>query len=327
MTLAARPRSFKLGPQHWIVAVLLALLLHGLALPFLYPPDPAKAKPRGPKFEISLKPAPPNKAPAKKAPAKKVPKKKATAGATPAPEPKAAAKPPKPQPKPKKLGSIAPTGEKARDEKKATIRKVPSPRPAPAAEPKSTVKAPAPPPPKAAPQAELPPAPAKTEPPLPKIKPKPAEPKKQAKPATPAKPRPKAKKKPISPRQSASRPTKPPVRAKRSRRPRAKPGGRRSRGGPAGVIPNYVAKVQAWLREHKNYPEVAKRNGIQGRVVIQFVMNRRGHVLSHRVVQSSGHQVLDVAAELTLLEASPLPPMPRQMKQKRMRLTYAIEYF
>lgn len=297
MTLAARPRSFKLGPQHWIAAILLALLLHGLALLVIYPPDPAKAKPRAPKFEISLKPAPP----------KKAPKKKAKVAAKPAPQPKAPAKPPKPQPKQKGPGSIAPTGEKAENEKKATIRKVPSPTPAPAAEPKSAEKTP--------------------EPSPPKIKPKPAEPKKQATPAKPAKPQPKAKKKPVLPRQKASRPNEPPVRAKQSQRPSAKPGGRRSRGGPAGVVPNYVAKVQAWLRVHKNYPEIARRNGIQGRVVIQFVMNRRGHVLSHRVVQSSGHQVLDIAAELTLLEAAPLPPMPRQMKQKRIRLTYAIEYF
>ncbi len=67
--------------------------------------------------------------------------------------------------------------------------------------------------------------------------------------------------------------------------------------------------LAAWLQAHRTYPDAARRDGVEGRVVLRFTINAVGLVTAVALVDSSGSAVLDDAAE-TLLRSAHLPPPP-----------------
>ena len=77
---------------------------------------------------------------------------------------------------------------------------------------------------------------------------------------------------------------------------------------------SWRSALAGWLKSHKTYPEMARVNGDQGRVVVHFTVDRDGRVLDVALVQSSGSQILDDAAE-ALLRGARLPAFPTAMPQ------------
>ncbi len=80
-----------------------------------------------------------------------------------------------------------------------------------------------------------------------------------------------------------------------------------------------------WLQAHKTYPEAARTEGAEGRVVLRFTASRDGRVLQVAVVQPSGSRVLDAAAE-ALLRGARLPPFPASMTQDTATVTLPLTY-
>lgn len=69
--------------------------------------------------------------------------------------------------------------------------------------------------------------------------------------------------------------------------------------------------LAAWLQGHKTYPEAARRDDVEGRVIVRFTMDRGGTVMEVALVRSSGSTVLDDAAMALLRGARlPAPPAP-----------------
>ena len=69
--------------------------------------------------------------------------------------------------------------------------------------------------------------------------------------------------------------------------------------------------LEAWIAQHKTYPEPARRRGIQGSVVLRFSVDRSGRVVEVVLLRGSGSPILDAAAEAMLRDAM-LPPPPMQ---------------
>jgi periplasmic protein TonB len=67
------------------------------------------------------------------------------------------------------------------------------------------------------------------------------------------------------------------------------------------------------LNRFKRYPEIARARGNQGEVTVRFTLDRTGHVIAARVVQSSGSTALDEEALAVLKRADPLPAAPDQV--------------
>lgn len=60
----------------------------------------------------------------------------------------------------------------------------------------------------------------------------------------------------------------------------------------------------------KRYPARALRAGLEDTVMVRFVVNRAGKVLSAEIARSQGIALLDDEARRLLLRASPLPKLP-----------------
>ncbi|HEX7007680.1 MAG TPA: energy transducer TonB [Alphaproteobacteria bacterium] len=109
--------------------------------------------------------------------------------------------------------------------------------------------------------------------------------------------------------------------------PAAGSGNETAGGGVPGAPADYLARLRAWLERHKEYPRRALARHIEGTVLVHFVMDREGRVLSSRITRTSGHPVLDRAVEAMLERAQPLPRMPDDMPQQQLSLVVPIQFF
>ncbi|ANB16834.1 energy transducer TonB [Dokdonella koreensis] len=77
----------------------------------------------------------------------------------------------------------------------------------------------------------------------------------------------------------------------------------------------YAAYMRAWVARverigNLNYPDDARRNKLQGEVILTVGLGRDGSLRSVDVIKSSGHKALDEAAERSIHLAAPFPVVP-----------------
>jgi len=89
---------------------------------------------------------------------------------------------------------------------------------------------------------------------------------------------------------------------------------------PAQPASSIASKFQKTLLAHiahyRRYPSQARRDGLQGVVLVVFAMQRSGNVLDVWIESSSGRTVLDSAAVDTIRRAQPLPAIPPQLPDR-----------
>lgn len=73
----------------------------------------------------------------------------------------------------------------------------------------------------------------------------------------------------------------------------------------------YIKKI---IEDNINYPQMARRMGWQGKVVLSFVVCRDGKVEELQIVESSGYKQLDRNALETVRQVEPFPRPPVRVK-------------
>lgn len=89
---------------------------------------------------------------------------------------------------------------------------------------------------------------------------------------------------------------------------------------------NWQSRLLAHLEQHRRYPAISMSRREEGVVYVKFTMNRRGLLLSSKIMQTSGSARLDRAALDTLKRAQPLPAIPDDMPDP-LELTVPVEFF
>lgn len=74
------------------------------------------------------------------------------------------------------------------------------------------------------------------------------------------------------------------------------------------------------------YPSEAVRRGLQGETHVEFTIEKNGEVSKIRVVESSGHKVLDIAVVEALRLASPFGPLPSGYQKDRLTVVGSFRY-
>jgi len=77
--------------------------------------------------------------------------------------------------------------------------------------------------------------------------------------------------------------------------------------------------MNVWIRQHLQYPETARRDNLDGRVIVTFIVGRDGTPTSFKVVRSV-HPALDAEA-LRLLST-----MPRWMPGRQNGIALKVKY-
>jgi protein TonB len=103
---------------------------------------------------------------------------------------------------------------------------------------------------------------------------------------------------------------------------------------PATALPRpSAARVASWHRQivlqierHKGYPAAAQARHQTGIAQLAFTINRQGRVMASRVVQSSGHPLLDQETIATVQRAQPFPLPPPNMPGETFDFTVPMRF-
>ena len=102
--------------------------------------------------------------------------------------------------------------------------------------------------------------------------------------------------------------------------------------GPVGLNttdPQYVTYFGSIKRSIElvwQYPELALRYGLQGKLLLQFAIRNNGELESAVVVRSSGSHVLDEEAVRAVRAAAPFKPIPPWIGKNRIEVVASFEY-
>lgn len=93
----------------------------------------------------------------------------------------------------------------------------------------------------------------------------------------------------------------------------------------AEVMPKFqgggLEKFRAWVQNNVRYPQIAQENGIQGNVIIKFVVEPDGKLSRFEVLQTPDKSLSDAA--IAVLQKSPKWEPGRQ-RNKPVRCTYTL---
>lgn len=99
-----------------------------------------------------------------------------------------------------------------------------------------------------------------------------------------------------------------------------------AKGGAPHVERTWETLLMRRLQQFKRYPGDAQARGEQGVAMLAFSVDRDGHVLSRKIVHSSGHADLDNEVLAMIERAQPLPAFPRSMTANELSLTVPIRF-
>ncbi|MBQ6724346.1 MAG: energy transducer TonB [Paludibacteraceae bacterium] len=94
-------------------------------------------------------------------------------------------------------------------------------------------------------------------------------------------------------------------------------------------MPEFPGGQQAlfkYLSENVKYPMIAQENGIQGRVICQFVVNKDGSIVDVEVVRSGGDPSLDKEAIRVIKSMPKWKPGKQRGKAVRVKYTVPVNF-
>lgn len=80
------------------------------------------------------------------------------------------------------------------------------------------------------------------------------------------------------------------------------------------------------MADEMQYPEDAKARGIEGRVFVQFIVEKDGSLNEFKVLKSPGHPEMDEEASRLFQLSSPWLPGMQNGKEVRVRMILPITF-
>ena len=91
------------------------------------------------------------------------------------------------------------------------------------------------------------------------------------------------------------------------------------------VDPNWGSELVAWVHRHAYWPPQAAAAGESGTSVVQFVVDRYGHVLSVQPMMSSGSKWLDMET-MALFRNAHVPPLPPDTSDQTVTIDFYLHW-
>ena len=89
---------------------------------------------------------------------------------------------------------------------------------------------------------------------------------------------------------------------------------------------SFLGRLLAQLNRFKQYPRTARQAHIEGVVMLHFVMDAQGKVISYEIAKSSGRPILDSEALALIQRAQPLPALPADFPTRTLDAIVPIEF-
>ncbi|WP_083928840.1 energy transducer TonB family protein [Geopsychrobacter electrodiphilus] len=91
-------------------------------------------------------------------------------------------------------------------------------------------------------------------------------------------------------------------------------------------LQSYSNLIRQRIDRVKRYPLMARKAGKQGKVMVEFSVDRQGKLLESRILTGCGTKVLDDAALKALTRASPFPQLPDDLPSPH-KFSIQINFF
>ena len=93
----------------------------------------------------------------------------------------------------------------------------------------------------------------------------------------------------------------------------------------------YASYMRGWSDRvqrigNLNYPDGARRRQMHGDLLLTVGLNRDGGIKIIRIIKSSGHPLLDAAAERIVRLAAPFPPLPKDVNVDELYITRTWQF-
>jgi len=89
---------------------------------------------------------------------------------------------------------------------------------------------------------------------------------------------------------------------------------------------SYFTSIKRAIETVWEYPEPALRQGMQGKLLLEFTILGNGQLEKTRLVRSSGFSILDQEALRAVQAASPFHPIPSSIGKPRLEVIASFEY-
>jgi protein TonB len=80
------------------------------------------------------------------------------------------------------------------------------------------------------------------------------------------------------------------------------------------------------ISKEKKYPKIAQMRGWQGEAIVELLLDGNGKLKSKKIIQSSGHEVLDKQALEMVEKAAPYPMPPEVLRGSNFTITVPIPF-
>ena len=88
----------------------------------------------------------------------------------------------------------------------------------------------------------------------------------------------------------------------------------------------YQDMVKQRIESCRRYPNWAKKQGFEGIVSLTFTVLSTGQVQDIKIIQSSGFNILDEEAIVTIKRANPFPPIPEEFRKSYLEMEVSIVF-
>ncbi|MBE0477491.1 energy transducer TonB [Candidatus Aerophobetes bacterium] len=91
-------------------------------------------------------------------------------------------------------------------------------------------------------------------------------------------------------------------------------------------LTGYLKHIVAIIEQNKRYPSRARKEGMEGRVGIRFVITRAGKVQNFKLLAPSNFPELNEAAKILIDSLSPFPPLPEDVSREKITINMEVVY-
>lgn len=88
----------------------------------------------------------------------------------------------------------------------------------------------------------------------------------------------------------------------------------------------YGSSLWGAISKHKKYPKIAAMRNWQGEAIVELELDGNGKLKSKKIIQSSGHEVLDKQALEMVEKALPFPAPPDVLRGNNFTITVPVPF-
>jgi protein TonB len=88
----------------------------------------------------------------------------------------------------------------------------------------------------------------------------------------------------------------------------------------------YGRSIHRAVVKHRRYPRVARRLGLEGKVLIKISVDRQGRLLNAVIKRSSGQEILDKEALRMVRAAAPFTSLPNDFDKPSVMVVIPVKF-